>query len=159
MIDGCGVLCQIALMWMSMDLTDDKSTLVQVMAWCRQATSHYLSQCWPRSMSPSGITRPQRVNVGSGLNNSFIHDTTLHLAQPEIIMALCNECTFCITAPLSGESTGQWFPLTDNPQCGALIFFVGKTISRFAGELRCHNARIMNGSRMNQFSLNIFLHH
>ena len=27
------------------DLTDDRSTLVQVMAWCRQATSHYLSQC------------------------------------------------------------------------------------------------------------------
>ena len=22
------------------------------MAWCRQATSHYLSQCWPRSLSP-----------------------------------------------------------------------------------------------------------
>ena len=41
------------------DLTDDKSTLVQVMAWCRQATSHYLSQCWPRSMSPYGVTRPQ----------------------------------------------------------------------------------------------------
>ena len=28
--------------WMPRDLTDDKSTLVQVMAWCRQATSHYL---------------------------------------------------------------------------------------------------------------------
>ena len=24
------------------------------MAWCRQATSHYLSQCWPRSMSSYG---------------------------------------------------------------------------------------------------------
>ena len=34
-----------------MDLTDDKSALVQVMAWCHQATSHYLSQYWPRSMS------------------------------------------------------------------------------------------------------------
>ena len=42
---------------MSLDLTDDKSTLVQVMAWCHQATSHYLSQCWPRSLSPYGITR------------------------------------------------------------------------------------------------------
>ena len=30
---------------MPWDLTDDRSTLVQVMAWCRQATSHYLSQC------------------------------------------------------------------------------------------------------------------
>ena len=31
------------------------------MAWCRQATSHYLSQCWPRSLSPYGVTRPQWV--------------------------------------------------------------------------------------------------
>ena len=31
---------------------DDKSTLVQVMAWCRQAPSHYLNQCWPRSPKP-----------------------------------------------------------------------------------------------------------
>ena len=50
-----------ALRWMPMDLTDDKSTLVQVMAWCRQATSHYLSQCWPSSMSPYGVTRSQWV--------------------------------------------------------------------------------------------------
>ena len=31
------------------------------MPWCRQATSHYLSQCWPRSMLPHCITRPQWV--------------------------------------------------------------------------------------------------
>ena len=52
-----------ALRWMSRDLTEDKSTLVQVMAWCRQAPSHYLSQCWPRSMSLHGVTRPQWVNL------------------------------------------------------------------------------------------------
>ena len=46
---------------MSLDFTDDQSTLVQVMAWCRQATSHYLSQCWPGSVSPYDITRPQWV--------------------------------------------------------------------------------------------------
>ena len=51
-----------ALRWMPQDLTDDKSTLVQVMAWCCQATSHYLSQCWPKAMSPYGIIRPQWVN-------------------------------------------------------------------------------------------------
>ena len=60
-INGLGVSREIALRSMSQDLTDDKSTLVQVMAWCRQATSHYLSQCWPRSMSPYGVTRPQWV--------------------------------------------------------------------------------------------------
>ena len=35
--------------------------LVQIMAWCRQATSHYLSQCRPRSLSPYDVTRPQQV--------------------------------------------------------------------------------------------------
>ena len=57
MTDGWGISCKIALIWMSQNLTD-KSTLVQVMAWYRQATSHYLSQCWPSSMSPYGVTRP-----------------------------------------------------------------------------------------------------
>ena len=61
--DGWGISCKIALRWMPPDLTDDKSTLVQVMAWCRQATSHYLSQCWPRSLSPYGINRSQWVNT------------------------------------------------------------------------------------------------
>ena len=64
-IDGWGISCELALRWMLLDLTDDKSTLVQVMAWCRQATSHYLSQCWPRSLSPYGVTRPLWVNCSS----------------------------------------------------------------------------------------------
>ena len=63
-IDGWawGICSEIALLWMSLDFTDDQSTLVQVMAWCRQATSHYLSRCRPRSPSPYGVTRPQWVN-------------------------------------------------------------------------------------------------
>ena len=32
------------------------------MAWC-QATSHYLSLSWPRSLSPYGVTRPEWVNL------------------------------------------------------------------------------------------------
>ena len=52
-----------ALRWMPRDLVDDKSILVQVMDLCRQATSRYLSQCWPYSMSPYGVTRPQSVNA------------------------------------------------------------------------------------------------
>ena len=52
-----------ALWWMPQDLTDNKSTLVQVMAWCRQAASHYLGQCGLSFLSPYGITRPQWVNV------------------------------------------------------------------------------------------------
>ena len=31
-IDGWGISCEIALIWMSLDFTDDQSTLVEVMA-------------------------------------------------------------------------------------------------------------------------------
>ena len=33
-IDGWVISCEIALIWMSLDFTDDQSTLVQIMAWC-----------------------------------------------------------------------------------------------------------------------------
>ena len=60
--DGCDISSEIALKLTSWDLSDDKSTLVQLMAWCHQATSHYLNQCWPKSLPPYGVTRPQWVN-------------------------------------------------------------------------------------------------
>ena len=43
-------------MWMAQSTFDDTSTLIRVMAWSRRATSHYLSQFWPTSMS---LTMPQ----------------------------------------------------------------------------------------------------
>ena len=51
-----------SIRWRPQHLTGHKSTLVQVMSWCRQATSHHLSQCWPRSLSPYDVTRSQWVN-------------------------------------------------------------------------------------------------
>ena len=35
---------------------DDNSTLDQVMTLYCQAKSHYLNQCWPKSVSPYGVT-------------------------------------------------------------------------------------------------------
>ena len=43
-MDGWGISSEIALRWMSLDLTDDKSTLVRVVAWCLTAQNHYPSQ-------------------------------------------------------------------------------------------------------------------
>ena len=40
-----GTRCEIVLSRMPQKLTDEKSTLVQLMAWWRQETRHYLSQC------------------------------------------------------------------------------------------------------------------
>ena len=63
MSDDWKIAFAIVLIWMSLDFTYDQSTLVQVMAWCRQATSHYLNQSWPVSLSPCGVTRLQWVNL------------------------------------------------------------------------------------------------
>ena len=42
-------ICEIPLSFLPASLIDDKSTLV--IAWCHQATSHKLNQCWLISMS------------------------------------------------------------------------------------------------------------
>ena len=114
---GWGTSCEIALRWMPLDLTGDKSTLVQVMAWCPQATSHYLSQCWPRSMSPNGVTKPQWVNSWRKLLYFWQH---YHFNQPlhpwwrhqmETFSALLAICAG--NSPVTGEFPAQR-PVTRN---------------------------------------------
>ena len=90
-VNGWGISRETALIWMSLDHTYVKSTVVQVMAWCRQATSHYLSQCWPRSMSPYGVTRPQWVNKFSWrillpVKEVFMWTLTLILTSPFFVI-------------------------------------------------------------------------
>ena len=70
--------CEIVLRWMPVDLIDNLSTLGQVMAWCHQATSHYLIQCWPRFM---GATSGQ---MGSMMPyQGRIQDLKLGVAQKQ----------------------------------------------------------------------------
>ena len=78
-VDSWGIDCEIALRWMSLDLSDYKSTLVQVMAWCRQATSHYLNQSWLRCLTPSGVTRPQWGPVHSWTSCPVHSRTSAHI--------------------------------------------------------------------------------
>ena len=73
MTDGWGISCEIALVSLSLNFTDDQATLVQVMAWCCQATIQNVSQCWPRSLLPYDVTRPQWVNVTIGVNSDNCH--------------------------------------------------------------------------------------
>ena len=65
----------------------DESTLVQIMAWCHQATRHYLSQCWPRSLSPYGSTRPQWVNL---IHQSYFNGTRFIIKKIWVNWSLLN---------------------------------------------------------------------
>ena len=68
-ISSLATYCNIAVRWMPQNLTNEKSTLVRIMVWCLEATSHYYtSQFWPRSMSPYAglilvLHQPMRENV------------------------------------------------------------------------------------------------
>ena len=55
--------CEIALRWMPENAFYVKSTVAQVMAWCHQATSHYLSLWWYRLVLLCVITKPQCVKT------------------------------------------------------------------------------------------------
>ena len=43
---------------------DNMSALVQVMAWCHQAPSHYLNQCWPISMTLRSVFGLNELKIG-----------------------------------------------------------------------------------------------
>ena len=85
---------------MPQSLTDYKSALVHVMAWCCQATSHYMNQCWPRSAQPYDISRLQWVNsLGPG-NALWQHRSRSTLAQ----VRAC-----CLMAPNHYYPNQCWF--------------------------------------------------
>ena len=62
-VDILSVQVKSIMEWGTEDLADGKSTLVQVMAWCHQATSHYLNQCRATALMPYGITKTQWVHI------------------------------------------------------------------------------------------------
>ena len=105
LIDGWGISGEIALIWMSLDFTDDQSRLVQVMAWCHQATSHYLSQYWPKSLLPYGVTRPQWVNLVHLslllLDQNANYHTPTNEVEEGLLASLClSICPFiCLYIP------------------------------------------------------------
>ena len=74
-IDCLCIPGKIALRWWSWDFNNDKSTLFQVMACCHHwATRHYLNQCWPRSLSPYGVTNEWTLHWGQYTRGSHFAD-------------------------------------------------------------------------------------
>ena len=75
----------IALRWMQDSLSNGRSILDQVMAWCRPTTSHYLVQCWPRYISPYGVTKPLWVRYDTGIR---IHHWSIYFAARTITIIM-----------------------------------------------------------------------
>ena len=94
-----------------------ESTLAQVMAWCRQAPSHYLSHCWSISLSPYEVARGQWVNK---------------ISRPQYMAAGTHKgqelgliCYQVISLP------GVWRPHGMETPSASLAFLRGKSISHW----------------------------
>ena len=91
--------CEIVLSWMLQNTFKKESKLVQVMAWCLMAPSHYLSLCWHRSMSPYGITRPQWVNIMG---------TPTEILENQISTSIVNSSYNTVRYNTEQHTTRQW---------------------------------------------------
>ena len=72
----------------------DKSTLVQVMAWCRKAPSHYLRKCWH---SP-GACFDIKPSVQSTESRELFMMPTLPLSVVPRVIVMCYIMTTCAAA-------------------------------------------------------------
>ena len=95
-VDDWGIRCEIVLGLMSLNLTDDKPTSVQVMAWCLQTTSHHCDNVNPVQYRHMASLGRNWVNTKSSQSVWWRH-----------------QMVFRVTAPLCGEFTSHWWiPLT-----------------------------------------------
>ena len=73
MIDGWGISCEIALIWMSLDFADDQSTLVQVMlgairqqaiTWANvdSVLCHHLASLGPNELTLLSLDKMVAIN-------------------------------------------------------------------------------------------------
>ena len=141
------------------DLFDGKLLLVQIMAWCHQETSHYMNQCWERSLTVPELKCPQwHFNIKIGipiLNIQFdIYNGETYTWKDEnrsLSQVIHDGAIKCKHFPrywpfvrgiprslVNSPHKGQW--------CRALMFSLicawinGWVNNLEAGDLRCHHA-------------------
>ena len=87
------ILIKMSPKFLPKGLLDNKTALVQIMAWCCQSATLYLKQCL-RSMMPYGFCRPQFVN---SLRPSDANRR--HQPRPSLVQIIA--CCLFGTKPLS----------------------------------------------------------
>ena len=108
------ISCENTIRRMSLGLItySDEPTLVQVMAWCRQATSRYPSQCWPRFMSPWNVARPNWFDFPICVMSQFADhhtDTDTDTDSSYLQEHNCRKHRYCsdvITRSMASRITG-----------------------------------------------------
>ena len=96
--DIVNITSKIALRWMPQDLTDDQSTLVQAMAWCHQAPSHYLGLCSPIPMLPYGSLGHNELKLWCLLWSE--HKQSIDQVCPSAVEMRCH-CSYALSTTLA----------------------------------------------------------
>ena len=114
----CKSIYRILLWNWYLDHVSDTSMLVQVMAWCRQATKDYLNQYWPRFIAPYDVTRSQwfvrtlqwRHNWRDGVSDHQPRDCLLNRLfrrRSKKTSKLCVAGLYAGNSPVTGEFPAQ----------------------------------------------------
>ena len=93
-VDDWGIPCEIVLGLMSLNLTDDKPTLVQVMSWCLQTTNHHYDNVNP-------VQYRHMASLGC---NWLIHVTKAASQYDDVIKWFSALLSLCAgNSPVTGE--------------------------------------------------------
>ena len=93
------------------------------MAWCYQATSHCLSQCWPRSILPHGITGTQHISTLKPEQNTWHFADYFKCISVSIIC--CISSANSVKTEVTGQYLNQWWPTAQT-----YVYLWGKKISK-----------------------------
>ena len=114
--------------------------MVKVMAWCCQA-SHYLSQCWPRSMSPYGVTKPQwPYIIGTIGCNIIMFSLDIPHARTRPVLAQFRHIVTCLQDPSlkpRNAVSHLHFNFWSSRQCSSVCKMVGCLCVRHRGVIVC----------------------
>ena len=106
--------------WMPQNSADNKPTLVQAMAWCHQATSHYPGQCLSRFMSPYDVTKPQRIQLDNNgpifmlsCYNNFLHDGIIVIIKMVVTLTMPNKANLRDLIAATGLLISNWIQIVN----------------------------------------------
>ena len=135
------------------------------MAWCHQATSHYLGQCWPGSMPSYGITRPQWVNsIGLVQVYGILSALTMEIPQfctwslvISTVLHIITGIYFSFRIAFAQTLCSHGFTTSQNVMCNngveSITFFTRTLYSVFWSNLAEQKRMIYYGDDMTHDSL------
>ena len=128
--------CEISLRWTSEELVDNKSTVGQIMAWCHQVTSYYLTQFWSSSLMSYGVTRGPFYQHELPFITAWRSDYIVYKHYNDIIMTTIVSQITSLTVVYSTVYSDADQRKHQSSASLAFVWGVSRWIPRTKGQLR-----------------------